>query len=117
MKAVLLDAPGPPSSLRIGELVDPAPSPDEVLVRVHAASLNPVDFKVAAVGSELWNYPHVLGVDAAGVIEQVGLHVSFFFMKPGTSRCFPTSNGRLPSCSGKYTAICPKHNPACGRWR
>ena len=76
MKAVLLDAPGPPSSLRIGELVDPAPSPDEVLVRVHAASLNPVDFKVAAVGSELWNYPHVLGVDAAGVIEQVGLHVN-----------------------------------------
>ena len=34
MKAVLLDAPGPPSSLRIGELADPAPLPDEVLVRV-----------------------------------------------------------------------------------
>ena len=32
MKAVLLDAPGPPSSLRIGELADPAPLPDEVLV-------------------------------------------------------------------------------------
>jgi hypothetical protein len=38
MKAVLLDAPGPPSSLRIGETSAPAPSPDEVLVRVHAAS-------------------------------------------------------------------------------
>jgi NADPH:quinone reductase len=76
MKAVLLDAPGPPSSLRIGELADPAPLPDEVLVRVHAASLNPVDFKVAAIGSELWSYPHVLGVDAAGVIEQVGANVT-----------------------------------------
>jgi NADPH:quinone reductase len=62
--------------LRIGELADPAPSPDEVLVRVRAASLNPVDFKVAAVGSELWSYPHVLGVDAAGVIEQVGVNVT-----------------------------------------
>src|SRR6516165_9394363 len=76
MKAVLLDAPGPPSSLRIGELADPAPFPDEVLVRVHAASLNPVEFKVAANGSELWSYPHVLGVDAAGVIEQVGVNVT-----------------------------------------
>ena len=76
MKAVLLDAPGPPSSLRIGELADPAPLPDEVLVRVHAASLNAVDFKAAAIGSELWSYPHVLGVDAAGVIEQVGANVT-----------------------------------------
>ena len=70
------NAPGPPSFLRIGELADPAPFPDEVLVRVRAASLNPVDFRVAAVGSELWSYPHVLGVDAAGVIEQVGVNVT-----------------------------------------
>ncbi len=70
MKAILLDAPGPPSSLRIGELEDPVPSPNEVLVRVQATSLNPLDFKVAAIGSDLWTYPHVLGVDAAGIIEQ-----------------------------------------------
>jgi NADPH:quinone reductase len=76
MKAVLLDAPGPPSSLRIGELADPSPSAQEIRVRVHAAALNPVDFKVAAVGSDLWRYPHVLGVDAAGVIEQVGREVT-----------------------------------------
>jgi NADPH:quinone reductase-like Zn-dependent oxidoreductase len=76
MKAVLLDAPGPPSSLRIGELTDPSPSAQEVRVCVHAAALNPVDFKVAAVGSDLWRYPHVLGVDAAGVIEQVGAEVT-----------------------------------------
>jgi NADPH:quinone reductase len=76
MKAVLLDAPGPPSSLRIGELNDPVPASDEVLVRVHAASLNPVDFKVAAIGSNLWSYPHVLGVDSAGAVEQVGQDVT-----------------------------------------
>lgn len=66
MKAVLLDAPGLPSALRLGEVKDPVPSTGEVLVRVHAAALNPFDFKVAAIGSELWHYPHVLGVDAAG---------------------------------------------------
>jgi len=76
MRAVLLDAPGPPSSLRIGELADPTPSSNEVLVRVRAASLNPVDFKVAAVGSELWRYPHLLGVDASGIIEQTGANVT-----------------------------------------
>ena len=102
MKAVLLDAPGPPSSLRIGELVDPAPSPDEVLVRVHAASLNPVDFKVAAVGSELWNYPHVLGVDAAGVIEQVGLQVNDW--RPG-DRVFYHATWRRPGTYAEFSTV------------
>ena len=72
MKAVLLDRPGPPSSLRIGEISTPRPRDGEALVRVFATSLNPVDYKVAAQGYEGWNYPHVLGVDVAGVIEMLG---------------------------------------------
>jgi len=72
MKAVLLDKPGPPSSLRIGEISTPRPGADEALVRVCATSLNPVDYKVAAQGYERWRYPHVLGVDVAGVIETMG---------------------------------------------
>jgi NADPH:quinone reductase-like Zn-dependent oxidoreductase len=77
MKAVLLDKPGPPSSLRIGEISIPRPGVDEALVRVCATSLNPVDYKVAAQGYEGWNYPHVLGVDVAGVIETLGEGVDF----------------------------------------
>jgi NADPH2:quinone reductase len=72
MKAVLLDKPGPPSSLRIGEISTPRPGADEALVRVCATSLNPVDYRVAAQGYERWRYPHVLGVDVAGVIETMG---------------------------------------------
>jgi len=72
MKAVLLDKPGPPSSLRIGEISIPRPGVDEALVRVCATSLNPVDYKVAAQGYDGWRYPHVLGVDVAGVIETMG---------------------------------------------
>ena len=52
MKAVLLDKPGSPSSLRIGEISIPRPGVDEALVRVCATSLNPVDYKVAARGYE-----------------------------------------------------------------
>jgi NADPH:quinone reductase len=99
MKAVLLDAPGPPSALRLGEMKDPVPSTGQVLVRVHATSLNPVDFKVAAIGSELWRYPHVLGVDAAGVVEQIGPNVADW--RPG-DRVFYHSTWRKP---GTYSEL------------
>jgi NADPH:quinone reductase len=108
MKAVLLDAPGPPSSLRIGETEDPAPSAQEVLVRICAAALNPVDFKVAAVGSDLWRYPHVLGVDAAGVIEQVGTEVTDW--RPG-DRVFYHTTWRRPGTYAELNTV-PSHTIA-----
>jgi NADPH:quinone reductase len=108
MKAILLDAPGLPSSLRIGELPDPVPSPNEVLVRVQATSLNPVDFKVAAIGSDLWTYPHVLGVDAAGIIEQVGAKVSDWL--PG-DRVFYHTTWRRPGPYAELNTV-PSHTIA-----
>ena len=72
MKAVLLDKPGPPSTLRIGEADSPVPGKEEALVRVYATSLKPVDYKVARQGYDLWRYPQIPGVDVAGVIEAVG---------------------------------------------
>ena len=50
MKAVPLDKPGPPSSLRIGEISIPRPGVDEALVRVCATSLNPVDRRQEDLG-------------------------------------------------------------------
>jgi NADPH:quinone reductase len=108
MKAVLLDAPGPPSALRLGEMKDPVPSTGQVLVRVHATSLNPVDFKVAAIGSELWRYPHVLGVDAAGVVEQIGAHVADW--RPG-DRVFYHSTWREPGTYSELQVV-PSHTIA-----
>ena len=105
MKAVLLDAPGPPSSLRIGELEDPVPSAQEVRVRVYAASLNPVDFKVAVVGSDLWRYPHVLGVDGAGVIEQVGAEVTDW---QSGDRVFYHTTWRRPGTYAELNTV-PSH--------
>ena len=104
MKAVLLDRPGPPSSLRIGELPTPRPHDGEALVRVFATSLNPVDYKVAAQGYEGWNYPHVLGVDVAGVIEMLGKGVDSW--NPG-ERVYHTSWRR----DGSYAefSVAPAH--------
>jgi NADPH2:quinone reductase len=108
MKAILLDKPGPPSFLRIDQLDDPVPTTNEVLVRIHAASLNPVDFKVAAVGSNLWTYPHVLGVDAAGVIEAVGPEVTGW--EPGDRVLYLTNWRRR----GNYAElnVAPSHTIA-----
>jgi NADPH:quinone reductase len=105
MKAVLLDRPGPPSSLRIGEISTPRPRAGEALVRVFATSLNPVDYKVAAQGYEGWNYPHVLGVDVAGVIETLGEGVRSW--KPGEPVFYHTSWRR----DGSYAEfnVAPAH--------
>ncbi|MFF5444208.1 NADP-dependent oxidoreductase [Streptomyces sp. NPDC012888] len=76
MKAITYDAYGTPASLR---LVDDAPTPkvgpDEVLVRVRAAGVNPVDWKLAAGYLDPIlevRHPVIPGWDVAGVVEAVG---------------------------------------------
>ena len=67
MKAILLDRPGSPNTLRSGEAEIPSLQAGEVLVKVSAAGLNPVDYKVAASGMEDWQYPFILGL-VAGIV-------------------------------------------------
>jgi NADPH:quinone reductase-like Zn-dependent oxidoreductase len=66
------------------ELVDverPQPGPTEILVRVHAAGVNPVDWKTREHGVFLGRPPFVLGWDVSGTVEQVGFGVSW--LEPG----------------------------------
>ncbi len=83
MKAIVYTQHGlpidDPGSLVDMDLPDPAPGPRDLLVRVHAVSVNPVDTKVrrgAAVTA-----PRVVGWDAAGIVEAVGSDATGF--KPG----------------------------------
>ena len=72
MRAWLLDRPGPPGSLRPADVDSPWRTPVatrrdvEVLVKVEAVGLNPVDIRTAAAGNASWRYPHILGLDVAG---------------------------------------------------
>ncbi|ETJ04515.1 MAG: Oxidoreductase, partial [Actinomyces urogenitalis DORA_12] len=50
----------------------PQPGPGQVRLRVRACGLNPVDWKVARGGHASWTWPHVLGLDIAGVIDAFG---------------------------------------------
>ncbi|WP_226659244.1 zinc-binding dehydrogenase [Pseudalkalibacillus hwajinpoensis] len=81
MKALLLKEKNQWGSMEVQEIETPSPKKGEVLVKIHAAGLNPVDYKTATNGNPNWEYPHILGLDGAGVIEQVGEEVIDW--KPG----------------------------------
>src|SRR3954469_6317618 len=84
MKAITLKEAGTAPALR-DDLPAPTPGPREVLVRVQASSVNPVDNSIAAgmlaqMGVE-YEYPVTLGRDYAGAVEQAGAGVSAY--RPG----------------------------------
>ncbi|HEY0603517.1 MAG TPA: NADP-dependent oxidoreductase [Herpetosiphonaceae bacterium] len=81
IKAVRIHAYGGPEQLVYEDAPKPAPADDELLVRVHAAAINPVDWKVRlGYLQEFIPYelPLILGWDVSGVVEAVGSAVTDF---------------------------------------
>ncbi|MEU8890283.1 NADP-dependent oxidoreductase [Streptomyces sp. NPDC048442] len=81
MKAITYSAYGSPDALEYGERPEPKLGPDSVLVKVRAASVNPVDWKILAgyLDPALDAvFPVVPGWDVAGVVEKAGAAVSEF---------------------------------------
>lgn len=78
MKAVGYTAAGDPSVLTDLELPDPTPGPRDLLVRVEAVSVNPVDTKQRRAAEPEGESPKVIGWDASGVVEAVGAEVTLF---------------------------------------
>jgi NADPH:quinone reductase-like Zn-dependent oxidoreductase len=74
MKAVVIHETGGPEVLRVEETDPPEPGDGEVLVRVHAASVNPLDWKTRSGMREV-PLPAVLGYDFSGVVEET--HAGF----------------------------------------
>jgi NADPH:quinone reductase len=76
MKAIIVDKCGEPEVMRLGEVADPVPGEGQVLVRVHAAGVNPVDcYLRSGLYSRPTPPPYTPGIDGAGVIEAVGAGV------------------------------------------
>jgi NADPH:quinone reductase-like Zn-dependent oxidoreductase len=78
MHAIRQHTLGGPDVLRLEEVERPRPGPTEVLVRVRAAGVNPVDWKTRASGGRLGPPPFTLGWDVAGVVEALGPGVTRF---------------------------------------
>jgi NADPH2:quinone reductase len=80
MKAVLMTAAGDPEVLQLQEVSDPMiQTYTEILVRLHAAGVNPIDTKLRQRGTFYPDQmPAILGCDGAGVVEAVGANVQRF---------------------------------------
>lgn len=84
MKAFIVERYGKKGGMRLGEVPEPELRDDEVLVKVHAAGVNPLDSKIMSGEFKLvlpYRLPLILGHDAAGVVVRVGPGVRQF--KPG----------------------------------
>ncbi|QJS14125.1 NADP-dependent oxidoreductase [Streptomyces argyrophyllae] len=81
MRAISQDVLGGPGVLREVRVERPKPRPNEVLVRVRAAGVNPTDWKHRATGGFLGRPPFVLGWDVSGEVAETGIGVAAF--RPG----------------------------------
>jgi NADPH2:quinone reductase len=79
MKAMLLKSFGGPEVFELRDVPKPVPGAGQVLVRVHATSINPLDYQVRRGDySDLVPLPAITGHDVSGVIEEVGPGVTAF---------------------------------------
>ena len=81
MKAIVINQYGDKNKLKEEELEKPEPKVDEVLIEIHAAAVNPIDWKLRYGYLEdkfAFDFPIVLGWDAAGIVTEVGGNVSSF---------------------------------------
>lgn len=79
MRAILLNAFGGPESFALCEVPKPVPQAGQILVRVHATSINPLDYQIRRGDyADLVQLPAITGHDVSGVVEDVGPGVTGF---------------------------------------
>lgn len=81
----------------------PEPGPHDLLVKIAAVGINPVDTKIrASLGSEISTHPRILGWDAAGIVEKVGSEVQNF--QPGDEVYYAGDLTR-PGCNAEFQTV------------
>ena len=97
MKAVRIHEFGGPEVLKYDDAPQPRPGPDEVLIKIHATGVNPIDWKIRAghaQGKFPVNFPLIIGWDVSGEIEKVGSEILNFRIGDEVySRPDPTRDG------------------------
>ena len=96
MKAMTIDSYGGSDRLKLDDMPDPVPAADEIVLRVRAAGVNPVDWKIRQ--GQLWplvrlHFPYIPGADVAGEVLRVG--------KPGDQVQTGRPGDRLRRCDAR----------------
>ena len=84
------------------EIDKPCPQARELLVKVHAVAVNPVDVKMRAPQDKVEGVPRILGWDAAGVVAEVGANATLF--KPG-DEVFYAGSFTQPGCNSEFHIV------------
>lgn len=111
MKAIQLPAYGAADQLRYAEAPTPGAGPGQVLVRVHAASVNPIDSKLAAGYLRQFmplTFPWVPGNDFAGTIEAVGAGVTALAPGQAVYGLSPSGGAYAEYVVAQADAVAPK---------
>jgi NADPH2:quinone reductase len=101
MRAMVIKTFGGPEVFEERDMPKPKPGPNEVLVRVYATSINPVDYKIRQAGS--WagiEPPAIIGYDVSGTIEEIGSQVQDF--EPGDEVYYTPEIGSAPGSYAEY---------------
>src|SRR5262249_26089969 len=105
MKAIQILKYGSPEVLRLNDVPRPNPKDDEALIRIHATSVNPVDWKIRN-GSLKWifgfRFPKTLGFDVSGEIVETGSQVKRFQVG---DQVYARSNRRTGEAYAEFVAI------------
>jgi NADPH:quinone reductase len=73
MRAAYIEQTGPPEAIQVGELPRPEPGPGQILVRVRATALNPIDLYIrSGMVAMPMSFPFISGADFAGTVEALG---------------------------------------------
>ncbi|MEW9529929.1 NADP-dependent oxidoreductase [Microbispora sp. NPDC049125] len=106
MLAVLFDQFGPPQVLTVGTAPEPHPGPRQVRIAVRTAAVSPVDLGLReglSPASKALALPHVPGVDAAGVIDEIGAEVTGYAV--GDEVFGAVDVTRLGGASAQYAVL------------
>jgi NADPH2:quinone reductase len=102
MKAVFMTAVGGPEVLQLQETREPTPGSKDLLVRLKAAGVNPLDWKMRKKGTRYPDrLPAILGCDGAGIVEEIGQDVDHF--KKGDEVYF--CHGGIGDHPGNYAEL------------